>query len=128
MTTRVQADILPAIANWLDPQIADAVVRLNVPDRWKPADGAVLVVADDGGPTVWPVKSQHTVRLTAWSDGRTKSRGIARLAAGLLGNGRPTGVAHVEQQMGSILDARDPNTGAVLASVLITAHARTVTV
>ena len=124
--TRVQADIAPAIADWLDDIITNADVRLSVPDKWVPADGALLIVADDGGPTVWPIKSRHTIRLTAWADGRTLARGIAAYAAGLLGDGRPTGVANIERDMGTILDARDPNTGAILASVLITAHARTV--
>lgn len=124
--TRVQADIAPAIADWLGDIINNADVRLSVPDKWVPADGALLIVADDGGPALWPIKSRHTIRLTAWADGRTLARGIAAYAAGLLGDGRPTGVAHVERDMGTILDARDPNTGAILASVLITAHARTV--
>lgn len=124
--TRVQADIAPAIADWLGDIINNADVRLSVPEKWVPADGALLIVADDGGPALWPIKSRHTIRLTAWADGRTLARGIAAYAAGLLGDGRPTGVAHVERDMGTILDARDPNTGAILASVLITAHARTV--
>ena len=124
--TRVQADIAPAIADWLGDIINNADVRLSVPDKWVPADGALLIVADDGGPALWPIKSRHTIRLTAWADGRTLARGIAAYAAGLLGDGRPTGVAHVERDMGTILDARDPNTGAILASVLIAAHARTV--
>ena len=123
--TRIQADIIPAIADWLQERVS-AEVRLSVPDRWTPADGALLIVADDGGPMIWPIKSQHTIRLTAWTDGRSSSRYIAGLAAGLLGSGRPTGVISVDSDMGTILDARDPNTGAILASVLITAHARTV--
>lgn len=126
--TRVQADIIPAIKNWLDPLIEDAQVRLNVPEKWTPADGAILVVADDGGPTIWPVKSQHTIRLTAYAAGRTQARAIVALAAGLLGTGRPTGVHSVSSDMSTILDARDRTTGAVLASVLLTAHARTVEV
>lgn len=124
--TRVQADILPAIADWLGERLTDVDVRLSVPDKWIPADGALLIVADDGGPTLWPIKSQHTIRLTAWADGRTTARSIASLAAGLLGDGRPDGVLSVGSDMGTVLDARDPNTGAILASVLITAHARTV--
>jgi len=124
--TRVQADIAPSIADWLGDIITTADVRLSVPDKWTPADGPLLIVADDGGPAVWPIKSRHTIRLTAWADGRSAARGIAALAAGLLGDGRPTGVANIERDMGTILDARDPNTGAILASVLITAHARTV--
>lgn len=125
--TRVQADIIPAVADWLDARLT-CPARLNVPERWKPADGAVLVVADDGGPVLWPIKSRHTIRLTAWASGRTEARAIAAKAAGLLGSGRPTGVLSVDSDMGAILDARDKNTGAFLASVLITAHARTVEV
>ena len=126
--TRVPADIIPAIKDWLDTRISGADVRLNVPDKWKPANGALLIVADDGGPTMWPVKSMHTVRMTAYAAGRTQAREIASLAAGLLGDGRPTGVHSISSDIGPILDARDDTTGAYLASVLITAHARTVEV
>lgn len=126
--TRVQADIVPGLVDWLAPQLTGATVRLSVPDRWTPADGALLIIADDGGPAMWPIKSRHTVRLTAWAAGRTEARGIAALAAGLLGAGRPPGVLSVDSEMTAILDARDENTGAILASTLIVAHARTVEV
>lgn len=126
--TRVQADIVPAIADWLTSRISEADVRLNVPDKWKPTDRAVLVVADDGGPAQWPIMSMHTVRLTAYADGRTKARNIVRLACGLLGYGRPTGIAHIAKEMSTILDARDADTGAVLASALLTVTARTASV
>ena len=126
--TRVQADVLPGIVDWLTPRITDADIRLNVPEKWKPTDKAVLVVADDGGPAMWPIMSQHTVRLTAYADGRTKARSIVRKACGLLGNGRPVGVHHVAREMGTILDARDQDTGAVLASVLLNVTARTVVI
>jgi hypothetical protein len=126
--TRVQADIVPAIKDWLATRVGTVQVRLSVPDKWTPADGALLIVADDGGPTMWPIKSQHTIRLTSYAAGRTQAREIVALAAGLLGDGRPAGVANINSDMSSILDARDRNTGAVLASVLMTAHSRTVEV
>lgn len=126
--TRVQADIIPAIKTWLAERINDAEVRLNVPEKWTPGSGAVLVVADDGGPVQWPIKSQHTIRLTAYGAGRTQVRTITAIAAGLLGYGRPPGIASIDSDMGGILDTRDPATGAFLASVLITAHAKTVEV
>lgn len=124
--TRVQADVVPAIKDWLDERISAAAVRLNVPEKWKPADGAVLVVADDGGPAVWPIMSQHTIRLTAYAAGRTEARHLVALAAGLLGDGRPTGILSIDSETGTVLDARDTTTGAMLASVLITVYARTV--
>lgn len=124
--TRVQADIRPSIMEWLDGQGIGATIRDNVPAGWTTDDDPLLIVADDGGPVRWPIKSQHTIRMTAWAAGRTEARRIVALAAGLLGDGRPTGVAHVESGMGGVLDARDKTTGAVLASVLVTVHARTV--
>lgn len=126
--TRVQADIIPAIKDWLAPRIADAEVRLNVPEKWTPAAGPVLVVADDSGPVRWPIMSQHTIRLTAHAAGRTHARQIVTRAAGLLGDGRPAGVIHIDSDMGGVLDARDKATGAFMASVILTAKARTVQV
>jgi hypothetical protein len=126
--TRVQADIIPMVKDWLQSRITDAQVRLNVPEKWSPTSTPVLVVADDGGPVIWPIKSQHTIRLTAYGSGRTQVRAIAAKAAGLLGYGRPSGVDYIDSDMGGILDARDPETGAFLASVLLVAHAKTVEV
>jgi hypothetical protein len=128
--TRVQADVVKPIADWLDARLPTAEARLNVPAKWTPADGPLLVVADDGGPTRWPIKSDHTIRLTGWAAGRDEARGIVALAAGLLAgsNPRPPGVAYVDPEMGTILDARDKTTGAMLASILIGATARTVEV
>lgn len=128
--TRVQADIVPAVVDWLGVHSVGAAVRQNVPDKWSPAAGPVLVVADDGGPTLLPIKSEHTLRLTAYAPGRTQARAVVALAAGKLveSNPRPSGVAHIDPEMSGILDARDKETGAMLASVLITAHARTVEV
>lgn len=126
--TRVQADIVPAVRAWLDSRNVGAEVRTSVPAEWTAEDGPLLIVADDGGPVRWPIKSQHMIRLTAYAAGRTEARRIVALAAGLLGSGRPDGVAHVNADMGGVLEARDKTTGAMLASVLLTAHARTVQV
>lgn len=122
--TRVAADIIPAIKDWLDVQSIGADVTLIVPTGWKPASGPMLLVADDGGPVLWPIKSQHTIRLTGYAAGRTQARQVVTLAAGKLAQSYP----HVGPGMGAVLDARDPATGAVLASALVTVHARTVEV
>jgi hypothetical protein len=126
--TRVQADIVPAVRDWLATQNLGAAVRDNVPANWTPAAGPLLIIADDGGPARWPIKSKHTLRLTARASGRTVARRIVTLAAGKLveSRPRPAGVAHVDSDMGAVLDGRDKDTGAMLASVLITAHARMV--
>ncbi|OBB20612.1 hypothetical protein [Mycolicibacterium elephantis] len=126
--TRVQADMAAAVKDWLATQDLGADVRLVMDEDWKPSDGPVLIVADDGGPVVWPVKSRHTIRLTGYADGRTTARAIVALAAGKLAESspRPPGVANVSSQIGGVLDARDKATGAFLASVLVPVHARTV--
>lgn len=126
--TRVQADILPALCDWLSERITDADVRMSVPPKWSPAGGSLLIVADDGGTTMWPVKGRNVIRLTGWADGRTEARRVATLSAGLLGSGRPPGVRSVDSDMGAVLDARDKNTGAWLASVIVTMTSKTIEV
>lgn len=127
--TRVQADIAAAVKDWLATQSIGADACLSIPVGWKPSTGPVLIlVADDGGPMLWPIKSRHTIRLTAYSAGRTEARRIVALAAGKLAESkpRPPGVANISGGMGAVLDGRDKATGAVLASVLLTVTARTV--
>lgn len=126
--TYVQADVLPAIKDWLKERVFDVDIRLNVPEKWTTANTPVLVIADDGGPVQWPIRSQHTIRLTAYGPGRTVVRQIVTFAAGILGSGRPPGIAYIDTEMGGVLDARDPATGAFLASVLLTVQAKTIEV
>lgn len=126
--TRVQADVADAVKEWFAAQDIGAHAALTVPANWNPRAGALLIVADDGGPTLLPVKSRHTIRLTAYAAGRTEARSVAALAAGKLAASRPRpqGIAHINSDVGGVLDARDKETGAYLASVLITVTARTV--
>lgn len=128
--TRVQADIVPAIRDWLTGQNLGAGVHRRLPDGWTPKAGAVLLVADDGGPVKLPVKSRHSIRLTAYAAGLTEARHVVTLAAGKLAESRPRpdGVANIDSDVGGVLDGRDKETGAMWASVLVTAVARTVEV
>ncbi|MBI3226627.1 MAG: hypothetical protein HYZ39_16395 [Mycolicibacterium cosmeticum] len=129
--TRVQADIRSSIRDWLTNQgTGAALVRRRVPDGWTPSAGSLLVVADDGGPGRLPISSRHTIRLTAYAAGETEARNIAVLAAGKLAESspRPPGVSHISGDVSAVLDGRDKATGAALASVLLTATARTVEV
>jgi hypothetical protein len=73
---------------------------------------------------MWPAMSRHTLRLTAYAAGRTQARAIVAKACGLLGFGRPPGLIHINSDMSGILDSRDSNTGAMIASALITATSR----
>lgn len=126
--TLVPADVIPGIKDWLDPRLGTVEARLNVPEKWTPTAGPVLVVADDGGSALLPISSRHVIRLTAYAPGRTQARSIVALAAAKLveSQPRPAGVTYVDPNVGGILDARDKATGAFLASVLVTVTARTV--
>jgi hypothetical protein len=101
------------------------VVR-DVPDKWTPSVGPVVLVADDGGPLNWPVMSRNTVRVTVFAEGKDAARLIALRCAGHLHDNTPAGITHVFRDGGTILEARDPQTGADMASFLITATVRTV--
>lgn len=100
-------------------------VALNQ-DGWEPgaADGPQLVLFDDGGPLEWPIDSRVTVRVTVWSTGRDLSRTIAHRAIGLLLCKRIPGVAQVLPGM-SIMDARDSQTLAELATFTVRTRVRT---
>lgn len=101
------------------------VVR-DVPDKWTPTDGPLVLVADDGGPLDWPIMSRNTVRITVFAEGKDPARTIALRCAGHLHDNVPAGIAHISRSGTSILEARDPQTGADMASFLVTAAVRTV--
>lgn len=103
---------------------AARVVR-DVPNTFQPGDTPIVLVADDGGALSWPVSSQNTVRVTVFGQGITSVRLLARQCAGQLHDNRPNGVAHIARAGGALLEARDPKTGADMASFLITVIVRT---
>lgn len=126
---RAQADSLPRLREWLDDLTldADADVRADLPDGWSLGDRPVIIIADDGGPVVWPIKSRHTIRVTGWGEDRVAIRRMVAVAVGNLHGARLPGLV-VSKQSGAIIEARDPDTGARLASALMTINARTVEV
>ncbi|WP_019204581.1 hypothetical protein [Tsukamurella sp. 1534] len=125
MTVRIQIDPMPAIREWLRGQMPGPWIRDSLPTNWNPTTGpAGLIISDDGGPAEYPVRTKHTVRITAWGNDKPTVRALAAEAAGRLVAGRPPGIVHTSKSAGAVLDARDPGTGAHLASVLITSQAR----
>ncbi|WP_367582246.1 hypothetical protein [Tsukamurella tyrosinosolvens] len=124
MTVRVQADPMPAMRQWLRAQMPGTWVRATLPTDWTPKAAPGLIVSDDGGPAEYPIRTKHTVRITAWGADPDTVRKLAAEAAGRLVAGRPPGIVHTAKTAGAVLDARDPATGAVLASVLITSQTR----
>lgn len=103
------------------------VVR-DVPDTYKPKSGPLVLVADDGGPMQWPVLSKNIVRVTAMGDGMDLVRGIAGRCMGHIFEDIPNGLSHIRRNGTTLLEGRDPKTGADFVSFTVTATVRTTTV
>lgn len=110
-----------ALADFFD---GDFAVTLEVPDDYIPVDGSpLLLVADDGGdqvnPGAWMAGRgllRITLRLTAFARGRTEARAVIDAAIDQLKADRPAELARIEN-FPAVLDTRDRETGAYLASI-----------
>jgi hypothetical protein len=113
-------------AIWLADNYPGAAAVLHVPDDYQPSDSTpVVLVADDGGPTIdagaWVLGraiQNPTIRLTALTEGRTAARAIVGELSSWICSNRPADVTQI-QNVSSILEARDRDTGAYMASVLM---------
>lgn len=133
-----QADAAKAVKTALAAHYADAEVdvtaTLEVPDDYRPVAGSpLLLVADDGGTAVlggaWLVgRDMHriTLRLTAFARGRTEARDTLQSAIDHLLANRPAEVARIEN-VPAVLDTRDRETGAYLASITMPVVVRPIT-
>lgn len=98
---------------------------LRLPAEYKAATSdPVLVVFDDGGPSEWPVSDKATLRVTVWTNSLTLSREIASLALGHTLSRKVEGLSQILPGT-RVLDARDTNNGAIMASYTVRARART---
>lgn len=127
--SRKQANPLPSVENWLTAKMPSVTVSQAVPKDWTPEQAPLITIADDGGTvvTAWTgdiVRSYHTVRVTARGRARTTTIELACVAAGHLSTARIAGIKVIG--VGAVVDARDPATGAALASVLVNLCARSV--
>lgn len=122
------ADPALLVKNWLKSAIAvrfpELQVRLELDRNWKLGSSPVVCVFNDGGPlTQWPVNTNPTIRVTSWTNGRD-----VRYANHILGLMLCTpipGVAKVLPGSGVIED-KDQNNGADLASFTVRTRVRTV--
>ncbi|BAD54890.1 hypothetical protein [Nocardia farcinica] len=127
---RLPPDPAAAIKAYLSAELPALVaapaptVGLVLPADWKLTSPPAVVVFDDSGPTLWPVMVKPTIRVTVWSNGRTRARAIAGAALGLLLSQRVAGVATITDPS-QLLDARDSSTGGTLASFTVRAQSRT---
>lgn len=100
-------------------------VSLGVPDdKWSPQSKPVVGIFDDGGPTGWPVATSPLLRVTVWSNGRSRSRHIAGWVMGVLLAHPIPGIASVREPS-SLLDARDPKNKGLMASFTVRTTVRT---
>jgi hypothetical protein len=101
------------------------VVR-DVPNTYDQAAAPLVLVADDGGPMDWPIFSQNTIRVTVFAKGLSAARALAGRCLGFLHENPLEGI-HIHRRRGStaLVEARDPKTGADMASFTVTATVRT---
>lgn len=123
---RVPGDASPAVKAALAAFFGAAVrVVDEVPTGWDAAvDAPLMVVSDDGGPTIWPIWSEPLIRTTVYANGRQTAKDLRRTATGALFANVPAGM-HIQRTGIGYTDARDPDTGADLASFTIGATVRT---
>lgn len=131
MTTRVQGSPVPfvkaaVVAFLAGENIVARVATRKWPKDWTLADGRPLVlIADDGGNVDWPVKSDHTIRITVGSDDANTSERIARKCLGHILANLPEGLAHIRRNGTALITTQHSQTGADLASGTVTAVIRT---
>lgn len=114
-----------ALKGRMSAKYPDLAYGLGLPEDWASYDGPpLLVVFDDGGASEWPVSDRATLRVTAWSNSLTKSREIAAFALGVTLTHRVEGLSQILPGT-RVIDARDPENGAEMASYTVRARART---
>lgn len=127
---RLPPDPAAAIKAYLSAELPALVaapaptVGLVLPADWKLTSPPAVVVFDDSGPTQWPVVVRPTIRVTVWANGRSRARMVAGAALGLLLARPVPGIATITDPS-QVLDARDSNTGGVLASITVRVQSRT---
>ncbi len=119
-----------AVKEFLAAALADQVtgpaptVGVGLPSAWKLTSPSAVVVFDDGGQTRWPIAVRPTLRVTVWAAGRTRAREVAGAALGLLLARAVPGIATIAEPS-QVLDARDKETGGLLASFTVKVQSRT---
>lgn len=134
-TVLALGDAVPAIKAVLAAFFgAAADVRDELADDWNTltATVPVIVVDDDGGPVTWPIYSKPTIRVTVYANGKQTARHLRGTAMGALMANPPAGIYLPTQSPAApgigYTEARDPITGADVASFTVTPTVPTATV
>lgn len=129
--TRVQGDPVGAVKASIVELLAGQTPAPRIathkwPKDWSLADGRPLVlIADDGGPFDFPVKSDHTIRISVGADDVDVCRRIARKCLGHILANLPEGLEKVRPNGTALTQAQHTQTGADIASGTVTAVIRT---
>lgn len=132
MMTVVQGEPVDAVkasltALWAGADPLPRIALHKWPQGWSPADGHPLIlIADDGGPMLWPVKSEHTIRITVGADDIQVARRIARKCIGHILANLPEGLAHIRREdVNALIETQHTATGADIASGTVDVVIRT---
>lgn len=136
VSVRVPGDAVPAIKAVLAGFFgAAADIRDELDATWNvlvPGTKPVIVVDDDGGPVTWPIWSRPIIRVVCYANGKQTARLLRRKAMGALMSNPPAGIYLPTHSPGAAgigyTEARDPATGADVASFTVTATVKTETV
>jgi hypothetical protein len=116
-------DLLQALISPLET----VTVGLGVPEGWTPAATPHLQVEAIGSPfrSLHPVAGKESVRVIAHAGTTSEAKRLVSLAEGLLlAHAGGSGISSIKPATHA-LGARDPDTRAELASVMVTVMART---
>lgn len=109
----------------LAAQDETVTVGTELPSDWTIADTRHVGVEVDGTPSLtYPIVARATVRVTAWTSGRTESKRLAGLCMALLLSHPGDDDLWSTSPLTGVLPARDPDNGAPIASVTVRANAR----
>lgn len=119
---RVPGDAVPPIKAVLAAHFGERMIAADeLPDDFDPAASVpVIVVSDDGGPTTWPIWTEPLIRCTVYANGKQTARLLRREAMGVLLGAVPFGM-HIRKTGIGYTEARDPDTGADMASFTVNA-------
>lgn len=120
---RVLGDAIPKIkARLQDMFDVTATIAGELPAGWQAitAPVPVIVVDDDGGPVTWPIYGRPIVRVTVYANGKQTAKHFRAIALGAIMGTPILGLALHTTGIG-YTEARDPETGADLASFTVTA-------
>lgn len=120
-----QPDVERAVVDYLTAALAargnTASVGVVIPTIWNQDSTPFVQVALDGTPTIhYPISAEASVRITAWAYKTTDAKALVSLCEGLLLSAYLGGysIARVKS-LASVLPARDPDTLAQLAFIVV---------